>query len=62
MKAYLATTAVLFGLITVAHVWRMIAESMALASDPWYVGLTLASAALCGWGIRLYLSARRSAT
>ena len=53
MKAYLLSTATIFGLITVAHIWRMIAESAALAREPWYLGLTILSAALCGWAIRL---------
>ena len=53
MKAYLITTSVLFGLVTVAHVWRMIAESRALLSDPWFILLTLGTAAMCIWGLRL---------
>jgi hypothetical protein len=53
MKAYLLSTGTIFGCITVAHIWRMISESVALARDPWYLGLTVLSAALCGWAIRL---------
>ncbi|HEX6533574.1 MAG TPA: hypothetical protein VF041_03200 [Gemmatimonadaceae bacterium] len=53
MKAYLLTTGTMFGLITVAHVWRMVGESTALARDPWFVLLTLLSAGLCAWALTL---------
>ncbi|HET7464499.1 MAG TPA: hypothetical protein VFJ82_24785 [Longimicrobium sp.] len=49
MKAYVITTGVVFGLLTVAHVARMIAERPGLAEEPWYIAITLASAALCAW-------------
>jgi hypothetical protein len=52
MKAYLLTTGVLFGLITVAHFWRMVAEPH-LATDPWYIVITAVAAALCVWALRL---------
>ena len=59
MKAYLMTTGAVFGLITVAHVWRMVAEWPRMASDPGYILLTLAAAALGLWAWRLLrLSAR----
>jgi hypothetical protein len=47
------TTGTLFGLVTLAHILRIVDESPALATDPWYVLLTLASAALCVWAWRL---------
>jgi hypothetical protein len=53
MKAYLLSTGTIFGLITVAHIWRMIAESAALARDPWFLGLTVLSTALSAWAIKL---------
>jgi hypothetical protein len=53
MKAYVMTTGVLFGLLTVVHVWRVFTEGPRLASDPWYVLITLAAAALCLWAWRL---------
>ena len=49
MKAYLVTTGILFGLLTVAHVLRIVYESRALASDPWFMLITTATAALCAW-------------
>ncbi len=59
MKAYVMTTGVLFGLLTVVHVWRALEEGPRLATDPWYVLITLAAAALCLWACRLLSSARR---
>jgi hypothetical protein len=54
MKAYLITTGAIFGLITLAHVWRIIAESPShLARDPWFILLTIIAAALCLWAYRL---------
>ncbi len=53
MKAYIMTTGALFGLITVAHVLRMISEGAELATDPFYALLTLAAAALSYWAWRL---------
>ena len=53
MRTYLITTGTLFALIAVAHVWRVVAESRALATDPWFVGLTLLSLALSAWALRL---------
>jgi hypothetical protein len=49
VKAYLITTGTLFGLITLAHVWRVIEEGMKLAMDPWYILLTLVAAAMSVW-------------
>jgi len=53
MRAYVMTTGVLFGLITMAHVWRVFEEGPGLATNPWYVLITLATAALCLWAWRL---------
>ena len=53
MKAYLLTTGELFGLITIAHILRIIAEWPRFATDPWYLMLTFAAAALCVWAWRL---------
>ena len=53
MRAYVMTTGVLFGLITLAHVWRAIEEGGDLASDPWFILLTVAAAALSLWAWRL---------
>lgn len=58
MKAYLVVTATMFGLLTLAHLWRVYAESMGLARDPWYVLTTVLSAAMCVWGSRLLFATR----
>lgn len=54
MKAYLLTTSVLFGLITLAHIARMIGESSAFATDPWFLLLTFLAAGLSLWGASLW--------
>jgi hypothetical protein len=59
MKAYLIVTAVIFGAIVVAHVWRIVAESTALATQPPFIALTVICALLCVWGIRLYVGMAR---
>lgn len=53
MKAYVITTGSIFGLIVVAHVWRVIEEGPHLATDPSYILLTAAAAALSLWAWRL---------
>jgi len=46
LKAYVLTAGATFGLLTVVHIWRIIVEP-SLATDPWFILITLASAALC---------------
>ena len=58
MKAYLITTATVFGLITVAHVARVFAEGPHMASDPFFLAITLLAAGLSIWA--WWLLARRS--
>jgi hypothetical protein len=53
MKAYLVTTGSVFGLITIAHISRIILENPHLAVEPWYILLTLLAAGLCIWAFRL---------
>jgi hypothetical protein len=60
MKAYLITTGTVFGLITLAHIWRVFAEGSYLATDPVFVLLTVAAAALCLWAWRLLRRSSRS--
>jgi len=58
MKAYVMTTGAVFGLLTLAHLWRII-EERHLATNPWHLLITVAAAALCLWAWRLLrLSAR----
>lgn len=60
MTAYVKTTGAVFGLITLAHLLRIIAEGPRLAADPLFVLLTVAAAALCLWAGRLLWPAARS--
>ena len=59
MKAYVWTTGVLFGVLTLAHILRMIMEDPHLATDPWYILITVIAAALCLWA-GLLLRPKRS--
>ena len=59
MKAYVITTGAIFGLITLAHILRMLTENPGLATDPWYALLTAISAALCVWAVRLIWLSKR---
>lgn len=57
MKAYLATTATLFGLLAIAHIWRIIAEWPALVTDTGAkieAAIGVLASALCLWAIRLF--------
>jgi hypothetical protein len=60
MRAYLITTGTVFGLITIAHISRIILENPHLAVEPWYILLTLLSAGLCVWAFRLLWRLPRS--
>ena len=60
MKPYLMVTSAVFGLITVAHIWRIIAENPHLAVEPWFILLTLLAAGLCLWALRLLWRLPRS--
>ena len=60
MKAYVMTTGVVFGLLTLVHIWRAI-EERHLVTEPWYVLITAASAGLCLWAVLLLWRSPRSA-
>ena len=53
MRTYVMTTGVLFGLLTLAHLWRMIQEGPDLAQSIWYLLITAIAAALSFWAWRL---------
>jgi hypothetical protein len=59
MKAYVLTTGSIFGLIVIAHVWRIMEEGSQLATDPAYIALTAAAAGLSLWAGRLLATAAR---
>jgi hypothetical protein len=54
LKSYVITTGAVFGLITLAHLLRIIAEGSHLLRDPWFVLLTVAAGALCLWAWRVF--------
>jgi len=60
VKAYVTTTGVVFGLLTLAHIWRVIEEGPHLATDPWYVLITVAATALSLWAWRVLRRSLRS--
>ena len=60
MRAYVLTTGAIFGLLTLAHVWRMVEEGSPVATDPFFVVVTLASGALCLWASRVFMLSMRS--
>ena len=49
MKLFLEVSGTIFGLITIAHILRIIAEGSYLLRDPWYMLLTLIAAGLSAW-------------
>jgi hypothetical protein len=54
------TTGAVFGLLTLAHVWRVIEEGPRLMTDVSWVLITAVAAALCAWAIRLLWRSPRS--
>jgi len=43
MRSYVVATGVVFGLLTLAHLWRIVEEPH-LASDPWFILITITAA------------------
>jgi hypothetical protein len=60
MRPYVITTGTVFGLLVVAHVWRVVEEGPGLAREPWFVVFTLAAAAMSLWAWRLLRNSRPS--
>jgi cytochrome c oxidase subunit IV len=58
MKLYLVVTGLLFALLTIAHIWRTIAEWSRFSTDPWFIiegpGIGLLAAGLAYWAWRLF--------
>jgi hypothetical protein len=59
MKAFLITTGTVFGLIVIAHLARVHAESQ-MASDPIFWAITVLAGALSAWAWRLVWKMRRA--
>jgi hypothetical protein len=53
MRTYVLITGVIFGLLTFAHIWRVVAEGAHAAGNPWFIGTTIAAAGMCLWAVRL---------
>ena len=53
MKIYIVTTGLIFGIVTVAHIARMITEDGRFATNPFYLAITALSAGLFVWAISL---------
>ena len=58
MRTYVITTGVIFGLITIAHLVRMVLERR-LVPDPVFIILTLISAGLSIWAWTVLRSSRQ---
>jgi hypothetical protein len=58
MRAYVITTGIVFGLLVVAHIWRMVAEAPRLAANPPFIAITLVAASLGLWAGYLLLRPR----
>ena len=56
MRSYVAVTGIIFGLLTVAHIWRIFLEPH-LATDPWFLTFTIVAATL---SVLAWRVARRS--
>jgi hypothetical protein len=50
------TTGVVFGLLTVVHLWRMVVERH-LVTDPWYWLVTVLAAGFGLWAFRVLRTA-----
>jgi hypothetical protein len=59
MKAYVVTTGTVFGLLTVAHLWRIAEEGAHVVRDPWFLLTTVTAASLCLWSWRVLRAASR---
>lgn len=60
MKAYVATTGVLFFLLVAVHIWRAVEEGSHVAKEPFFVIATLVAAGLSVWALWLLRSAQRA--
>ena len=59
MRTYVIVTGVIFGLLTLAHIWRLTVEPH-LARDPWFMAFTVAAAVLCVLSWRVVRRSTRS--
>lgn len=57
MRVYTVTTGVVFGLLVIAHIWRVYEEGSAIA-NPWFIGITVVAAGISAWAFSLARKAR----
>ena len=60
MKTYVITSGTIFGLLTLAHIARMVRESWILAKEPAYMAITLAAAAMAVWAWRVFVKMKNT--
>lgn len=60
MRTYVMATGVAFGLLTAAHVWRLVEEGRRLLQDPWWIFFTVLALVFTVWALRLLLPSRSS--
>jgi hypothetical protein len=60
MKAYVATSGVIFALIVAAHIARLFAEGPHLLKEPVFLFTSVLSMALVTWAWRLFRQLSRS--
>ena len=63
MKAYLAITGTLFGLLAIVHIWRIVAEWPAVITDTGAkieAAIGVVAAVLCVWAVQLIRTSRTS--
>jgi hypothetical protein len=53
VRAYVATTGVIFAALVVAHLWRVYLEGAHVAKDPWFIGFTILAAGFAAWAWRV---------
>jgi hypothetical protein len=58
MRAYLATTGILFVLLTVAHIVRAFQETH-LVREPWFWLVTVVPCVFAVWALRLFRATAR---
>jgi hypothetical protein len=55
MKTYVVTSGTIFGLLTLAHIARIVRETSLLMQEPAYMLITVAAAAMTVWAWRVYV-------
>ena len=54
MKVYVMTTGIIFGLVTLVHLWRVVVEGRGLASQPGFILATVVAAGFTVWAWRVF--------